>query len=95
VAARRKLAPPLHVVYALDPRSRRERRFERETLEGWEVNDILREETGTDYLKMKEYYPEANRGETMTIAPGSGPSTDVSTPVAQPPVPAPVSDRMS
>jgi hypothetical protein len=64
-------------------------------LEGWEVNDILREETGNDYLKMKEYYPEASPGETMTIAPGSGPSTDVSTPVAQPPVPAPVPDRTS
>jgi cell division protease FtsH len=69
--------------------------LERETLEGWEVNDILREETGTDYLKMKEYYPEASAGETMTIAPGSGPSTDVSTPVAQPPAPAPVPDRTS
>jgi cell division protease FtsH len=69
--------------------------LERETLEGWEVNDILREETGTDYLKMKEYYPEASPGETMTIAPGSGPSTDVSTPVAQPPAPAPVPDRTS
>src|SRR4029077_5088537 len=26
--------------------------LERETLEGWEVNDILREETGNDYMKM-------------------------------------------
>jgi cell division protease FtsH len=59
--------------------------LERETLEGWEVNDILREETGTDYMKNKEYYPEQSPGETMTIAPGSGPSTDVSTPVAPPP----------
>src|SRR5881409_3030347 len=50
--------------------------LERETLEGWEVNDILREETGNDYMKMKEYYPEeAGPGEKMTIAPGSGPST--------------------
>ncbi len=63
--------------------------LERETLEGWEVNDILREETGTDYLKMKEYYPDQSPGQTMTIAPGSGPSTDVTTPVAQPPVPTP------
>jgi cell division protease FtsH len=62
--------------------------LERETLEGWEVNDVLREETGNDYLKMKEYYPDQGPGETMTIAPGSGPSTDVATPVAQP-VPAP------
>jgi cell division protease FtsH len=67
--------------------------LERETLEGWEVNDILREETGTDYLKMKEYYPEQSPGETMTIAPGSGPSTDVSTPVPPPPVSTPAPDR--
>ncbi|MGZ8833862.1 MAG: ATP-dependent zinc metalloprotease FtsH [Thermoanaerobaculia bacterium] len=60
--------------------------LERETLEGWEVNDILREETGVDYLKMKEYDPEeSSPGEKMTIAPGSGPSTDVPTPV--PPAP--------
>ncbi len=65
--------------------------LERETLEGWEVNDILREETGIDYMKMKEYYPEEAAGEKMTIAPGSGPSTDVSTPVAQPPQPQPQS----
>ncbi|HSP36049.1 MAG TPA: ATP-dependent zinc metalloprotease FtsH [Thermoanaerobaculia bacterium] len=64
--------------------------LERETLEGWEVNDILREETGVDYLKMKEYDPEeSSPGEKMTIAPGSGPSTDVPTPVPQPPAPAP------
>ena len=58
--------------------------LERETLEGWEVNQIIVEETGTDYLKLKEYYPEEGPGEAMTIAPGSGPSTDVTTPVAQP-----------
>src|SRR5216117_3573550 len=51
--------------------------LERETLEGWEVNDVLREDTGIDYIKMKEYYPEEAPGEKMTIAPGSGPSTDV------------------
>src|SRR4051795_308525 len=67
--------------------------LERETLEGWEVNDILREETGNDYLKMKEYYPEQSPGETMTIAPGSGPSTDVSNPVAPPAVPTPAPER--
>jgi len=67
--------------------------LERETLEGWEVNDILREETGNDYLKMKEYYPEQSPGETMTIAPGSGPSTDVATPVPPAPVPTPAPDR--
>jgi cell division protease FtsH len=68
--------------------------LERETLEGWEVNQILIEETGTDYLKMKEYYPEES-GEKMTIAPGSGPQSDVQTPVSQPPVPAPAPDRES
>jgi len=58
--------------------------LERETLEGWEVNQILVEETGQDYMKMKEYYPEETPGEKMTIAPGSGPSTDVPTPIAPP-----------
>jgi cell division protease FtsH len=68
--------------------------LERETLEGWEVNQILIEETGTDYLKMKEYYP-GESGEKMTIAPGSGPQSDVQTPVAQPPVSTPAADRES
>jgi cell division protease FtsH len=58
--------------------------LERETLEGWEVNDILREDTGTDFLKMKDYYPDETGGEKMTIAPGSGPSTDVVAPVVAP-----------
>src|SRR6266704_1801778 len=44
--------------------------LERETLEGWEVNEVLREDTGIDYIKMKEYYPEEAPGEKMTIAPG-------------------------
>jgi cell division protease FtsH len=65
--------------------------LERETLEGWEVNQILIEETGTDYIKMKEYYPEEAGGEKMTIAPGSGPSTDVQSPAPPAsPTPAPV-----
>jgi len=67
--------------------------LERETLEGWEVNEILREETGIDYIKMKEYYPEEATGEKMTIAPGSGPSTDVPTPVSPQPAPAPPPER--
>ncbi len=63
--------------------------LERETLEGWEVNQILINETGTDYMKLKEYYPEES-GEKMTIAPGTGQSTDVQAPVPQPPpTPAP------
>jgi cell division protease FtsH len=63
--------------------------LERETLDGWEVNQIITEETGTDYIKLKEYYPESSPGEAMTIAPGSGPSTDVTSPV----VPQPTPDR--
>jgi len=55
--------------------------LERETLDGWEVNQIITEETGTDYMKLKEYYPDQSPGEAMTIAPGSGPSTDVTAPV--------------
>jgi cell division protease FtsH len=67
--------------------------LERETLEGWEVNNILREDTGIDYIKMKEYYPEeAGPGEKMTIAPGSGPSTDVPTPLPTP-APTPSQER--
>jgi cell division protease FtsH len=67
--------------------------LERETLEGWEVNEILIEETGTDYMKLKESLPEETSGEKMTIAPGSGPSSDVPTPVSPPPAPAPAPDR--
>src|SRR4029079_6656203 len=57
--------------------------LERETLEGWEVNDILREETGIDYMKLKEHQEEPI-GDRMTIAPGTGPAPDVPTPVVQP-----------
>jgi cell division protease FtsH len=67
--------------------------LERETLDGWEVNEILIEETGTDFAKMKEYYPDTSPGEQMTIAPGSGPSTDVATPVGQPHAPNPGTER--
>ncbi|HEX8252041.1 MAG TPA: ATP-dependent zinc metalloprotease FtsH [Thermoanaerobaculia bacterium] len=58
--------------------------LERETLDGVEVNQIITEETGTDYLKLKEYYPDESPGEQMTIAPGSGPLSDVAAPVATP-----------
>jgi cell division protease FtsH len=58
--------------------------LERETLEGWEVNQIITEETGTDYLKLKEYYPETSAGEPLTIAPGTGPASDITAPVAAP-----------
>jgi cell division protease FtsH len=63
------------------------RLLERETLDGAEVNEILIAETGIDYIKNKEFYPEDGPGEKMTIAPGSGPSTDVQSPL--PPAPAP------
>jgi cell division protease FtsH len=58
--------------------------LERETLDGVEVNAIITEETGTDYLKLKEYYPDQSPGETLTIAPGTGPLSDVAAPVATP-----------
>jgi cell division protease FtsH len=58
--------------------------LERETLDGVEVNAIITEETGTDYLKLKEYYPDQSPGDAMTIAPGSGPLSDVAAPVAAP-----------
>ena len=57
--------------------------LERETLEGWEVNQILIEETGIDYIKQKEHQEEPI-GERMTIAPGAGAAPDVPTPVGQP-----------
>ena len=57
--------------------------LERETLEGWEVNQILIEETGTDYMKLKEHQEEPI-GDRMTIAPGTGAAPDVPTPAGQP-----------
>jgi cell division protease FtsH len=65
------------------------RLLERETLDGAEVNEILMAETGIDYIKNKEFYPEDGPGEKMTIAPGSGPSTDVQSPLPPVPVPTP------
>jgi cell division protease FtsH len=65
------------------------RLLERETLDGAEVNEILIAETGIDYIKNKEFYPEDGPGEKMTIAPGSGPSTDVQSPLPPAPAPAP------
>jgi cell division protease FtsH len=44
------------------------RLLEKETLDGIEVNQILAEETGTDYLKMKDFSPEET--EQVTIASG-------------------------
>jgi len=53
------------------------RLLEKETLEGAEVNDILREDTGVDYLKAKEQLPLEGLGEPITIAPGTGDAADV------------------
>jgi cell division protease FtsH len=58
--------------------------LERETLDGPEVNQIITEETGTDYLKLKEYYPDQSPGDQMTIGPGAGPLSDITAPVAAP-----------
>jgi cell division protease FtsH len=67
--------------------------LERETLDGWEVNEIIVDETGVDYIKLKEYYPETGPGDTITIAPGAGDASDINTPVAQPPAsPTPAPD---
>ena len=53
------------------------RLLEKETLDGVEVNEILREETGVDYLKSKEVLPLEGPGEPITIAPGTGDNADV------------------
>ncbi|HXI11051.1 MAG TPA: ATP-dependent zinc metalloprotease FtsH [Thermoanaerobaculia bacterium] len=62
------------------------RLLEKETLDGDEVNAILIEETGTDYLKNKEFYPEEGPGEKMTIAPGTGSDADIAIPTPGAPV---------
>jgi len=73
---------------ALDKIARR--LLEKETLDGAEVNEILRQETGNDFLKMKEIYPSEGPQE-MTIGPGGAGAPDIDVPVAQPqPQPEPV-----
>ncbi|HVR43437.1 MAG TPA: ATP-dependent zinc metalloprotease FtsH [Thermoanaerobaculia bacterium] len=47
-----------------------QRLLEKETLDGSEVNAILLEETGTDYMKLKDHLPQDGPEETVTIAPG-------------------------
>jgi cell division protease FtsH len=56
-----------------------EKLLEKETLEGMEVNAILVEETGTDYVKQKEYFPQEGV-EDMVIAPGQGDQADIPVP---------------
>jgi len=57
------------------------RLLEKETLDGAEVNAILREDTGVDYLKAKESLPEEATGEPMIIAPGTGGDADIPIPI--------------
>jgi cell division protease FtsH len=64
---------------ALDKVARR--LLEKETLEGAEVNEILKEESGVDYAKNKECFPPEGPEEKMTIAPGRGGDADVPIPV--------------
>jgi cell division protease FtsH len=56
--------------------------LEKETLDGNEVNQILLEDTGTDFFRAKDYHPEGAE-EKMVIAPGTSGDADV-------PIPAPV-----
>ncbi|MFZ2490308.1 MAG: ATP-dependent zinc metalloprotease FtsH [Thermoanaerobaculia bacterium] len=62
--------------------------LERETLEGAEVNQIIIDETGTDYLKLKDYWIDQSPAEEMTIGPGTGDAPDIATAIPQPPAPA-------
>jgi cell division protease FtsH len=57
-----------------------ERLLEKETLEGAEVNDILKELTGEDFAAAKDNRPD--EGDAVTIAPSIGPEADV--PIAEP-----------
>ena len=63
---------------ALDKIARR--LLEKETLDGTEVNAVLMEETGIDYMKTKEYYPTEGPEDRMTIAPGTQGAPDVPVP---------------
>ncbi len=59
------------------------RLLEKETLDGAEVNAILLADTGIDYIKQKEYYPQEGP-EEMTIAPGTGGEADIVIPIPEP-----------
>ncbi|MDX1582617.1 MAG: ATP-dependent zinc metalloprotease FtsH [Thermoanaerobaculia bacterium] len=56
------------------------RLLEKETLEGYEVNEILQEETGRNFLDEKENKPHEGPDDSMTIAPGTEGGTDVPVP---------------
>ncbi len=60
------------------------RLLEKETLEGAEVNEILREDTGMDFYRMKDAFPQEGPEEAMTIAPGGGSDIDVPLPEPSP-----------
>jgi len=61
------------------------RLLEKETLDGSEVNQILIEETGVDYMKEKEVRPEGEEeGEPVTIAPGVDGASDFPVPQDSP-----------
>ncbi len=62
---------------ALDRVARR--LLEKETLDGAEVNEILREETGRDFISEKDSRPQEGPSE-MTIAPGGEGDADVPIP---------------
>ncbi|MEO8217222.1 MAG: ATP-dependent zinc metalloprotease FtsH [Acidobacteriota bacterium] len=57
------------------------RLLEKETLDGEEVNAILKDDTGVDYFAAKEALPVEGPGEPITIGPGAGDNADL--PVAQ------------
>ncbi|HVT45484.1 MAG TPA: ATP-dependent zinc metalloprotease FtsH [Thermoanaerobaculia bacterium] len=56
------------------------RLLEKETLDAAEVNAILVEHTGTDYLKRKEAYQPDDPQQPIVIAPGPGDEADVPVP---------------
>jgi cell division protease FtsH len=60
------------------------RLLEKETLDGIEVNSILIDSSGTDYLKGKESFPSEGPEETMTIRPGVQGEADIPVPEPQP-----------
>ena len=58
------------------------RLLEKETLDGAEVNAILMEDTGIDFVQQKESLPPEGPEDQMTIAPGAG--ADIDVPVREP-----------
>ncbi len=56
------------------------RLLEKETLDGAEVNQILEEETGRNFLHEKDFYPSEGPDDSMTIAPGAEGSADIPIP---------------